>query len=448
MKYKDKKVAVVGFGIEGKDVTKHLVGHGAEVTVLDIREDVDKKGFEEVKFETGKQYLNRGLKDYEIIVRSPGVYRYIDEIIKAEEVGSMVTSPTEIFFENCPAKIIGVTGTKGKGTTATLIYEILKSSGKDVRLAGNIGKPFLGMLSKLNKDTWVVLELSSFQLIDLEKSPHISVVLNITTDHLDWHKDRNEYVNSKKSIVKYQTTEDVAVLNKDYPDSTSFSKIGKGKKLFYSVAKNVKGSYVKNGTIFLDIDKKTTIGDTGDLILRGRHNWENVCAAACASYVAGADLGAIKKTIFSFKGYEHRLEFVRELNGVKFYNDSAGTGPETAIAAINSYDESLVLIMGGFEKNLDYSEMAKVIAAKKSVQNIIFIGDIGLRLEKEIRSAGYRGSTTQLGKISMNKIVNKAFSAAAKGSSVLLAPATSSFDMFENYRQRGDQFKEAVQKLK
>ncbi len=224
-KFKGKNVAVLGLGIEGKDAINYLLSYGAKVTLLDKKSEQD-LGFDGVDRSkiatiTGDNYLDN-LQGYDYIVRSPGVYRFLPEIVNAEKSGVVITSAIKIFFEDCPGKIIGVTGTKGKGTTSTLIYEILKADNKDVYLSGNIGKPYLELLPKLSKDSWVVMEMSSFQLIDLEISPHIAVVLNITSDHLDWHKDREEYIEAKKNIVRYQKTSDYAVLNFEYETPKSF----------------------------------------------------------------------------------------------------------------------------------------------------------------------------------------------------------------------------------
>src|SRR3989344_1607092 len=256
--YKGKKVAVLGFGLEGKDAVGFLQKKGAHVTVYDKKpkNELDLTGVKsrKVEFVCGDNYIVRGLIEYDAIVRSPGVYRYLPEIIDAENKGVGITSAVKLFFDLCPSKIIGVTGTKGKGTTATLIYQILKKAKKDVHLAGNIGAPMLKLLPKLKPESWVVLELSSFQLIDMTQSPHIAVVLNITEDHMDWHKDRKEYIDAKKNIVNYQERCDYAVLNYDYSCSKSFSRLSCAKEYYFSKKKRVSGCYVEKGKIILKID--------------------------------------------------------------------------------------------------------------------------------------------------------------------------------------------------
>ena len=229
-KYLNKKVAVLGLGIEGVDAINFLLAKGAKITLFEQKENknLDFEGIQKAKIKivSGKNYLSGGLKDFDYIVRSPGIYRFTPEIVEAEASGAKVTSAIKIFFEECPGKIIGVTGTKGKGTTSTLIYRILETSGKEVYLVGNIGKPYLQLLPKLSDKSWVIVELSSFQLIDMKASPHIAVVLNITQDHLDWHKDREEYLKSKENIVKYQNKNDWAVLNSEYKISKDAEPIG------------------------------------------------------------------------------------------------------------------------------------------------------------------------------------------------------------------------------
>ena len=406
----EKKVAILGYGLEGRDAEKYVRSQGANITILDQKFD--------------KNYL-KNLDRFDIIVRSPGVYRYLPEIINAEKKGVEITSSLKIFFDNCPAKIIGVTGTKGKGTTSTLIYEILKNAGKDVYLAGNIGKPYLELLPKLTKDSFVVMELSSFQLIDLTKSPHIAVVLNITLDHLDWHKSKEEYINAKKNIVKYQTKNDFAVINSEYDVSKSFLELTKAKIILFSKGK-LENKYKEN------------------LLLRGEHNLENIAAAVYVAKALKIKEDIILKTIRSFKGLEHRLELVKEVKGVSFYNDSFATGPQPTIAAIRSFIEPETLILGGSDKGLDYEDLRIEIRKRQNVINLILIGQMGDKIGRGIKNK----NILNFGKSTMENIVKKAFEITPKGGVVILSPAAASFDMFENYKDRGNQFKKAVQNLK
>lgn len=426
--YTGKKIAVLGLGIEGKDAINFLLGKGATVTLFDKKyeEELDFSEIDKSKLSlvTGERYLEGGLTDFDIIVRSPGVYRYIPEIVEAEKSGVIITSAIKIFFDEAVCKIIGVTGTKGKGTTSTLIYEILKAAGKEVFLSGNIGKPSLELLPRLDPDSWVVLEISSFQLIDMEVSPNIAVVLNITLDHMDWHKDREEYIKAKENIVKYQRPTDFAVINEEYQSSKDFAKVAKGKTVFFC-----KGS----------LEEKFK----EQLILRGEHNLENIAAAVSVARCIGVSDETILKTVRSFKGLEHRLEMVGAISGVTFYNDSFATGPQPTIAAINSFSEPETLILGGSDKGLDFGQLREVINNKENVKNILLIGLIGSRIGQGLEGK----NIINLGHVPMDEIVKKAFEVTQKGGVVILSPAAASFDMFKNYKDRGNQFKNAVKSL-
>ena len=447
------KIAVLGLGVEGKDTINYLQKKGInDITVFDkkTKSDLDLSGINtsDLKFITGADYLKTGLTVYKTIFRSPGVYRFLPEIITAEKSGSVITSNIKLFFEKFNGVSIGVTGTKGKGTTCTLIYEMLKKSGKNVYLTGNIGSPPLSVLDEVGESSVVVLELSSFQLIDLQKSPDIAVVLNVTSDHMDWHKNQKEYVDAKKNIVKQQDEDDFKVINFDYKTSKDFADLSPSKNYFFSKNEKVVGGYVENGVIYLKIEGKLSkIGNTKDLLLRGKHNWENVCAAACTSYLAGADLKSIEKTVFSFKGLEHRLELVGEVDGVKYYNDSFSTNPQTTIAAVDSFFEPTTLIIGGYDKGLDFNQMAKHLSKTKNLKNILLIGDLEDKLYELLKKYKSENLIIRMGKPGMSQILEKCKEVTKKGGVVLLSPACASFGMFENYKERGNQFKKCVMNL-
>ena len=471
---KDEKIAVLGFGIEGKDVLNYLIKHGYEnVTVLDKknRNELDLKGVDasDIKFITGKSYLKNGLVGYDVIFRSPGFYRYIPEIIEAENGGSEITSNIKYFLENYKGLSIGVTGTKGKGTTSTLIYEILRHAShfvpqygttrdkqnneklgisRKVYLAGNIGSPPLSILDETDEKSFVVLEMSSFQLIDITESPDIAVILNITSDHMDWHKSQDEYVKSKQNIVKFQNEDNFKVINYDYDTSKKFADLSPSKNYYFSKSEEVKGGYVKDGTIYSNIGGELeVIGSADNLLLKGKHNWENVCAAICTSQLVGADIKSIKKAVFSFKGLEHRLELVGEINGVKYYNDSFSTNPQTTIAAVDSFSEPITLILGGYDKGLAFDEMVKHLCKKKNLQNIILIGNTQNKLLKGLKELKFKNSIYKMGKPKMPEIVAKCKEVTKEGGVVLLSPACASFDMFKDYKDRGEQFKTATDQL-
>lgn len=426
--YKSKKVAVLGLGIEGRDAVSYLLSIGAIVTLFDKKNesDLDFSGVDKNRIQIicGENYLDNGLNNFDFVVRSPGIYRYIPQIVEAEKNAVIITSSTKIFFEKCPGKIIGVTGTKGKGTTSTLIYEIMKSAGFSVYLSGNIGKPYLELLPKLNKNSWVIMEMSSFQLIDLDISPHIAVVLNITEDHLDWHKDKEEYINAKKNINSHQTTSDYMVVNYDYEISKNFDKNGSANLIGFSKSS-------------LDTKFKE------NLLLRGEHNLENVAASVSVAKILKIDDPIILKVLATFKGLEHRLELVGEVNGTTFYNDSFATGPQSTVAAIRSFSEPETLIIGGSDKGLDYSELRNEIEKRENLINVITIGAIGQDIVKGVENK----NIINLGTSSMNRIIEVALEVTPKGGVVILSPAAASFDMFLNYKERGNKFKESVKKL-
>ncbi|KKU72946.1 MAG: UDP-N-acetylmuramoylalanine-D-glutamate ligase [Candidatus Amesbacteria bacterium GW2011_GWB1_47_26] len=321
----------------------------------------------------------------------------------------------------CPGKIIGVTGTKGKGTTATLIYEILKAAGKKVFFGGNIGKGIFEHLDEMDKDSLVVLELSSFQLIDLHKSPHVAVMLMMTSEHQDWHKSPDEYVEAKSKITQFQMPNDFVVYNQDYPNSVKIGMQGKGQKIAVS------GNDWK-----------------GEMRLRGGHNRENVAAAAAVAKIFGIQYSVFGEVIKNFKGLEHRLEEAATVDGVTYFDDSFSTTPETTIAAIKAFTEPLILIAGGSEKGSDFTELGKVISEAKNIKAVILIGLMAERIKEKISNEEIK---ILRGAKNMAEILEQVKSVAESGDVVVLSPAAASFDMFANYKDRGDQFKEAVRKL-
>ncbi len=449
---KGKKIAIVGFAKEGLAAANYLSPFN-KVTIFDLKAkgEVDAVFFKSLNNSKDIElFLGGSLStrpDYDFIVRSPGI-RPDNELIKTlGSNGAVSTSGTKIFFDYCPARIIGVTGTKGKGTTSSLIYEMLKAHGADVFIGGNIGTPALELLSKLDSKSIVVLELSSFQLLDLQKSPHIAVVLMTTSEHLDWHIDKNEYVKAKENITKYQTVNDFAVVNADFAESAKIGKSSKGKVFYFSTNIKTNGAYLYKGKLISRIRSEVSI-ETKDIGIPGPHNFQNVMAAMCAAQLLGVNTGAIKKVIGKFKGLPHRLQLVRIVNGVSYYNDSFSTTPETAIAAIKAFSKPKILILGGSSKNSDFSELGRVIAGNDSVKALILIGNEQNTIASAIKNAGkFKGKIfTKLE--TMPEIVKQASAIAKKGDVVLLTPACASFDMFKNYQDRGDQFISCVKKLK
>lgn len=461
MEFRGKKVAIIGLGIEGRDALRFLVEEGAEVVVFDKKEkeELDTSDVSSISFKLvcGEDYLRNRLAGFDIIVRSPGVRPDLPEIKEAVKTGARLTSAINIFFSLSPAKIIGVTGTKGKGTTATLIYESLKASGKSVYLAGNIGTPYLELLDHLNENDIVVLELSSFQLIDINKSPHIAVVLNITTDHLDWHSTREEYVWAKCNIVKLQNKNDYAVLAWDYGDPRAMGGLTKGRvyyftakqetsSAYFSTKEEVEGAYVREREIILKVGEVWEVGEVDKLLLRGEHNWENVTAAAVAAKLGGATRDGIKKAVFSFRGLPHRLELVGTYKGVTFYNDSFATSPLPSLAAVRAFDEPVIIILGGSRKGFSYTDFGRDLSSQKNLKAVLVIGETGPEIKKSLEDEGFVGVIREGGE-NMKEIVRSCFRMARAGDVVILSPAAASFDMFKDYKDRGQQFKEWVRHL-
>lgn len=447
-KFWNKKIAVLGFGIEGMSVCDFLP-KSSKVTVFDekkresfeasLLEKYEKIGFE---FRFGKF---ENLAGFDMVFRSPGIKPSIEVLMDAKEKGIEVTSAIKTFFDLCPCEIVGVTGTKGKGTTSALVYEMLKKEGFDAFLGGNIGIPPLSFLKDLKKGSKVILELSSFQLIDLEKSPHIGIILMTTSEHLDYHKDVYEYVEAKRNIFKFQGENDFAVVNRDYPASNESDICSKGKVYRVSREQDVdQGCFVKNEAVYVRMDGvEEEILKTKEIALRGRHNFENVCAATVAALCAGASIRSIISVLKSFKGLPHRIEFVATVKGVSYYDDSFSTTPETAIAAIESFDEPKILILGGSSKNSDFSELGHMISTSTSIKAIIGIGAEWPQIKSKFKIQNSKFKVFE-GCKNMNEIVRKCEEIGEVGDVVLLSPACASFDMFESYKDRGEQFKQEI----
>src|SRR3989344_7353650 len=376
MDFKSQKIAVIGEGVEGVSSAKFLKAKGAKVTILDQKQ--------------GKDYL-KNLDKYDLIVRSPGVKLEPLKGVPKEKI----TSQTKLFFDFCPCPIIGVTGTKGKGTTSSLIYEMLKKQGFDAYLGGNIGVPPFEFLDKLNTQSIVVLEMSSFQLEDITKNPHIGVILMIVPEHLgkdsvgtqNYHETMEDYILAKRNILKHQTQNDFAIVNRDYPVSNESDVHTQGKIYYISREMEViEGCFAREGRIVLRINGNSIpVVSTKELILPGEHNYENICAASLASYLAGVSVENIADVLKSFKGLEHRLELVTTVKGVKYYDDSFSTTPETAIAAIFAFKNPEILILGGSSKDSNFEELGQVICNAKNIKAIIGIGKEWKRIKSQIK---------------------------------------------------------------
>lgn len=451
------KIAILGYGSQGATAYTYWSTPGNEITICDKTQVSVPPG---VKTKFGPDYLN-DLHEYDVIVRSPSVHprdiRGNNE--DHPEVLERVTSVTNEFFRVCPAPIIAVTGTKGKGTTSTLIARLLEVAGFRVHLGGNIGIPPLELLkNNIGRTDWVVLELANFQTIDLRYSPHIAVCLMVVPEHLDWHENMFEYVQAKEQLFKNQGPQNIAIYNARNTYSEEIADVSKGQKWSFDVPAThdespieTNGAYVDGSHIYM---RGIKICNIKDVVLLGRHNLDNVCAALTAVWDIIAPTQKkpqklVKQVLKSFTGLPHRLEIINKINNVWFVDDSFGTTPETAIVAIRSFRQPKVLILGGSDKEAEYDELAKEIVAS-DVRYLIGIGLMGPKIFSTIKR--YVGDKKIAGEllgqnVSMAQIVAEAAKVAQPGDVVLLSTACASFDMFQNYIDRGEQFKQAVQAL-
>jgi UDP-N-acetylmuramoylalanine--D-glutamate ligase len=440
-------VAILGYGVEGLSAAEYWHNSGNDITICDQKIDVLIPTWATARL--GVNYL-KDLDDFDLIVRSPGVHP--DEITKANsdspDILKKVTSLINEFFAKCPAPIIAVTGTKGKGTTSTLIYQIIKEAGYKVFLGGNIGLSPFDFFDQVTKDSVVVLELSNFQLIDFVGKPKVAVCLMLVPEHQDWHGTVEEYYSSKQRLFASQNKDDTAVYNANNDNSKKTAWVGDAKKIPYCVkdesdfVEDRSGAYVDGDSIYYGKEEICKVKEVG---LLGHFNLENICAAIAGSWEAiDGKPEIMRKVIMNFKGLEHRLEFVREIGGVKYFNDSFGTTPETAIAAIKSFKEPKVLILGGHDKGVPFYDLVNEVI-HSNVRKAIIIGDVGEKLIELFVSRGFEN--IMLGGDNMPDIVKAAKDSAIAGDVVLLSTGCASFGLFQSYKDRGNQFKQVINSL-
>jgi UDP-N-acetylmuramoylalanine--D-glutamate ligase len=448
---KGKKVGFIGIGTSNLPLIKLFSDKGAVVSAYD-KKDFESLGENAVKAKEygaelvlGEDYLSK--LDGDIIFRSPGTPFYRPELVALREKGVVLTSEMEVFFDLCPCKIIAITGSDGKTTTTTIISEFLKASGVNVHLGGNIGKPLLPEIESIKEDDVAVVELSSFQLISMRKSPDVAVVTNLAPNHLDIHKDMQEYVDSKKNIVLHQNAFSKAVLNLDNEIANSFSDSVRGQLAKFSVKESLaNGAYLDGTTVcYSDYGKVTKIMDIKDIKIPGMHNVENYLAAISAVW-GMVDIETIKAVAKTFGGVEHRAEFVREYNGVKYYNDSIASSPtRTALGTLSLYDEKIIIIAGGYDKHIPYEPLGPVINDKVKV--LILLGDTAPKIEKAVVEAeNYNENEITI--INVTNMEEAAVNHAEKGDIVSLSPASASFGLYKNFEERGNHFKAIVNALK
>jgi UDP-N-acetylmuramoylalanine--D-glutamate ligase len=411
----NKKILLAGLGINNNQLARYLEKNKIPFDVIEKWDSLDE--------------LSGKFASYDVIFRTPGLPYASKPVQDALALGKVVYSQTKLFFDLCPCPIIGVTGTKGKGTTSALIAKILEADGKKTWLAGNIGRDPFEFLEQITKDDFVVLELSSFQLQDLHKSPHVAVVLGISRDHVDETKARqkaihysmDEYINAKAQVIKFQTSQDFAVLNKTLPKF--FYDLGQGKKI------------ISEPTAVEDFERR----------LPGRHNLENIAAAATVAKILDINEDVIRKTVAQFDPLPHRISKIREFNGITFIDDGYSTNIEPAMAAIDSFQSPVILIAGGFDKGLDYAKLGEKIKNTPNIKALVAIGAVAEKIVAG--TTGFKGRILT-GAANMQEIVGQARSLAESGDIILFSPGTSSFDMFKNEHHRADQFVAQVNSLK
>lgn len=437
-------VALVGYALQNEATLRYFQQQGATITICDQNPELVVPAG--VQSQLGLDYL-KNLDRFDLIVRTDGIHphKILEQNPGAKD---KLTTAINLFFENNRTPVIGVTGTKGKGTTSTLIAKILEAAGKRVVLGGNIGVPALDLLAPAAQADYVVLELSSFQLIDCDYSPHIGICLMVVPEHLNWHQDLDEYVGAKQHLFMHQTADDLAVFNRHNALSHDIAAASAAPKVSYEVPgpgaepSARTGAFVDGDTLYMN---EVPVCRTDEIALLGRHNLENICASIAATWeLINHDTAAIKTVVGSFAGLEHRLELVAEVNGVKYYDDSFGTTPETAIVAIQAFSQPKVVILGGSDKGAEFDALAHVVAAG-NVKAAVLIGDTAPKIRQALQTAGFTAIVD--GGKTMDQIMTAVQAQAAPGDVVLLSTGCASFGLFKDYKDRGNQFKQAVQAL-
>lgn len=446
-----KRIDVIGLGISNISVISYLLSLNIDINIY-VRDENEnsKEKLSEEFLNNKKLHLNFGstylddLDKADYIFRSPGIKPFLPQIENAVRNGSILTSEIEQVVNLAPCKIIGITGSAGKTTTTTLVSEFLKKYKHNVYVGGNIGTPLFDKLDKITKDDLIVLELSSFQLMTMKKSPNYALITNIYEDHLDYHRDFEEYVSAKENIFIHQKKDDLFVINKDDKYYDRFLGKVKGKVLEFSENDNItSGAFFKNGKIYLkDKNNIAFVVDVNDLKIIGNKNYLNICSAICLvkDFV---DIEDIKDILIHFRGVEHRLEFVDIIDNVSYYNDSISTTPGKAIAALTSFNKKIILIAGGSDKNLDYTPLGKYIV--KASKYLILLGDTSKKIKEAVLKVDKNFKIKEVSNLKEAIYYSKEI--AKEGDIVVMSPASASFDMYKNYKQRGKEFKEIVLNL-
>lgn len=446
-----KRVAVLGLGVSNRPLVRLLLEHGAQVTGCDMAQrdqlepevlELERRGLE---LHLGASYLEGICAD--TVFRTPGLHPDRPELKRLRESGTTMTSEMEAFFQVCPCTIIAVTGSDGKTTTTTLIAEILKQAGKTVWVGGNIGRPLLPLAGEMSPDDVAVVELSSFQLLDMTSSPHVAVITNLAPNHLDVHRDMAEYVAAKENVYLHQTADDVAVFNADNEITHSFCRKARGSvKEFSRKIHPANGVYLEDGVIWRAGERPEKILEQKEIMIPGIHNVENYMAAICAVEGLASD-DDIRTVARTFGGVEHRIELVRVWNGISFYNDSIASSPSRTIAGLRSFEKKLILLAGGYDKQIPYDALGPEIVAH--VKKLVLTGATAPKIRQAVEAAPQYvpGSPDIVDVDDFYDAIHKAAELAEPGDVVMLSPASASFDHFRNFMVRGNAFKKTVMEL-
>ena len=447
---KGKKVGVVGIGVSNIPLINFLVDLGAEVTAFDMKseealgeiaKDFKSKG---VNLSLGENYLDN-LTGFDVVFKTPSMRIDCDALVRVKEEGAYITSEMEEFVRYCKGKIYGVTGSDGKTTTTTIISKLLMEEGFKTWVGGNIGTPLFAQIEDIKEEDMVVLELSSFQLMTMDLPIDVAICTNLAPNHLDMHKDMQEYIDAKKNIFLYGEKDGVLVVNRENEITYSFEKEAKGEVREFSSKRILKnGAYYNDGKLYLEGQE---VISRNEILLKGMHNVENYLA----SFIATKDdveINTMKEVCKTFGGVEHRCELVREIDGVKYYNDSIASSPTRTLAGLKAFDEEVILIAGGYDKHIPFKPLAE--EGYKFIKTLILLGDTKEKIKNAFNKLKEeKGIEVKIIEVNnLEEAVDKAREISESGDIVTLSPACASFDMFPNFMVRGDKFKQIVNKLK
>ncbi|MGE5633001.1 MAG: UDP-N-acetylmuramoyl-L-alanine--D-glutamate ligase [Caulobacteraceae bacterium] len=451
MQIKNKNVLVIGAAVTGVPVVKQLVKMGADVTlndskkVAELQDIITKLEDLPIKLVAGGHPEELAEK-CDFVVVSPGVPLDIPLVMRAKALGKEVISEIELAYRFINTPVAAITGTNGKTTTTALLGEIMKASGRNTYVTGNIGHAMILEVENAKPEDVFVVEVSSFQLESVSTfKPKVSAILNITPDHLNRHKTLENYISAKCNVFANQDGNDYTILNADDPETVTVASRAKSKVLFFSRRKPLEeGAWVEDGHIVIKLgDKKATVIHKDKIYIPGNHNLENALAAALMAYCLGVEPSVIAEVLESFKGVEHRIEFVEEVDGVIYYNDSKGTNTDASIKAIEAMKRPTVIIAGGYDKGSEYDDFIEAFGSR--IKHMVLIGKTADKIEKTAYSHGFKNTHRAE---DLKDAVQKCYALSAPGDAVLLSPACASWDMFNNYEERGRLFKQYVRELK